>query len=405
MIKLTGKYTDAIIYASIVDDGTLEQTKALINQPFMKASKVRIMPDCHVGKGVSIGTTLTITDKIVPNLVGVDIGCGILCVKLKDTYINLEKLDTFIHEHIPAGQLAHSRITNKYVDLKKLKCFSALKKLDHIEKSIGTLGGGNHFVEIDKCEDGEYYLVIHSGSRNLGHQVASYYQDKAVLYHENKVFNKEEERIRVIKTYKEMGRSREIEGELRRIGNLKIDIDIPRDLCYLEGKDFDDYMHDMRIAQHYASENRLEMARIILSFLNKTLNDFEYFQSVHNYINMEDMILRKGAIAAYIDEEVIIPINMRDGCILAFGKGNKDYNFSAPHGAGRIISRREAFKTFNLRDFEYAMKDIYSTTVSEDTLDEAPFAYKPLNAILEDINDTVEVVKIIKPVYSFKSKE
>lgn len=400
---IEGKYTNAVVYADIVDETTIEQIRTLIDQEFMKDIKVRIMADCHTGKGCVIGTTLEIKDKIVPNLVGVDIGCGMLTVKLGKIKLDFKELDDFIHTNIPAGMMVNETITPAKINIEDLKCFNELKRTTYLKKSLGTLGGGNHFIEMDVNDKQEYFLVIHTGSRNLGNQVAQIYQEKAITYQENKILNKREAIQKMISEYKATGRQREIQAEIDRIHNMVIELSMPRTLCYLEGTEFDDYMHDMELCQQFATENRLEIARRIVTFLGLNLEDLTYFETIHNYINMKDHILRKGSIAAYSNETVLIPMNMRDGCIIAKGKSNADYNYSAPHGAGRVMSRGEAMKRIQLEDFKQAMKGIFSTTVDETTIDESPFAYKPMESILQNIKDTVEVVEMIKPVYNFKA--
>ena len=403
MKKVKGKYGKAIIHADIFTDSTVEQIKLLLDQEFTKGLKIRIMPDCHTGTGCVIGTTMEIKDKVVPNLVGVDIGCGMLCVKLGNMDLDLEKLDNFIHENIPAGQNFNEEIPENDINFEDLKCYSKLHKLNMIKKSIGTLGGGNHFIEIDAASNGDKYLIIHTGSRNLGTQVAEYYQAAAIKYHKDKVFNKELETKRVISEYKEQGKAHEIQNEIDRIKKMEIPLEFPEELAYLEGELFENYMFDMNIAQNYAKANRFEIANRILKHLNLKLEDLFYFETIHNYINMKDKILRKGAISAYKDEVVLIPINMKDGCIIAKGKSNKKYNYSAPHGAGRLVSRKKAFHTLSLDEYKDVMKGIYSTTVNENTLDEAPMAYKPIESIIKNIKGTVEIVEIIKPIYNFKS--
>ena len=405
MMKVKGKYGKAIIHADIFDDGTKIQVKTLLDQKFTKGLKVRIMPDCHSGSGCVIGTTMTIKDKIVPNLVGVDIGCGMLCVKLGKIDLDFAKLDEFIHKYIPAGQNVNEYATETDIVLEELKCFSDLKQVNYLKKSIGSLGGGNHFIEVDIASDGCKYLIIHTGSRNLGCQVAEIYQQKAILYHENKIYNKKVMRERVIKEYKEQGLQKQIQAKLKEIEKMVIELPMPKELCYLEGQDFDDYMHDMHISQEYAKANRFEIAKRILSHLGLKLDDLFYFETVHNYINMKDKILRKGAISSYKDETVLIPINMKDGCIVAKGKSNKKYNYSAPHGAGRLISRGKAQKTLSLEEYQKSMEGIYSTTVNKNTLDEAPMAYKPIESILKNIKGTVDIIEIIKPIYNFKADE
>lgn len=400
-----GRYGKAIIHADIFDEVTKAQVSTLVNQRFTKDLKIRIMPDCHAGAGCVIGTTMTIKDKIVPNLVGVDIGCGMLCVRLGKIDIDLKALDEFIHNNIPAGQKANKEITPIDINIEDMICYKQLNNPKYIKKSIGSLGGGNHFIEIDVSNDNEKYLVIHTGSRNLGKQVAEIYQNRAIEYHENKIVNKKTLIEKIIKKYRSKGREREIQRKIAEIKSMKIELGIPRELCYLEGKDFKNYMHDMHYSQEYAKANRFEIAKRILRYLNLDINKLFHFETVHNYINMNDSILRKGAISAYKNEIVLIPINMRDGCIIARGRSNKDFNYSAPHGAGRIMSRNQAFKNITLSDYKKSMEGIYSSTVTKHTLDEAPMAYKPIRSIIKNISDTVDIVGIIKPIYSFKAEE
>lgn len=402
MIEVKGKYNTATIYTDLIGENAISQIIELLNQEFTKDLKIRIMPDCHSGVGCVIGTTMTIKDKVVPNLVGVDIGCGMLLVELGKITIDFKSLDDFIKANIPSGMNVNEHILDNSINLKDLSCFDYLKKTTYLKKSLGTLGGGNHFIEIDKDDEENLYLVIHSGSRNLGNQVAKFYQRAAKMYQQDKIYNKFEEKQRVIEQFKKEGKSKYIEQKLKEIDALTIHLPIPESLCYLEGKLFNDYMHDMDICQQFAVKNRELIAKKIVEFLGKNYNKLAKFETIHNYINMKDMILRKGAIAAYKDQKVLIPINMRDGCILGIGKGNPDYNFSAPHGAGRLLSRGDAKEKINLEDFEKTMEGIFTTSVNTSTIDESPFAYKPIESILENIQDTVEIVKIIKPVYNYK---
>ncbi len=402
---LKGKYAEAKIYASIIDEETERQVKTLLDQEFIKDCHVAIMPDCHAGKGCVIGTTMTIKDKIVPNLVGVDIGCGMLCVCLGKEEIDLKKLDSFIHENIPAGMNVNRLKTNFNVPLSKLKCYKDLKNRSYLNKSIGTLGGGNHFIEVDVSKDGTYYLIIHSGSRNLGKQVAEIYQNKAIIYHESRILDKDKMRNKIIREYKKANRQKEIQKALDDLAKTEIVLPMPKELCYLEGKNFDNYMLDMEICQEFAVENRKEIAKRIVNFLGKDFKELRSFETVHNYINMQDKILRKGAISAYENEVVLIPVNMKEGCIIAKGKSNAEYNYSAPHGAGRIMSRSKAFKEIKIADFIESMQGVYSSTISKKTLDESPFVYKPLEAIIDNIKDTVNIIEIIKPIYNFKAEE
>ena len=397
-MEIKGKYGIAKVYASLIDENTKVQIKELMDQKFIKDLDVRIMADCHAGKGCVIGTTMKVKDKIVPNLVGVDIGCGMLTVKLGKIDVNLIKLDRFIRKKIPNDNDVYNEEQKFNVDVTKLRCYEFIKNKSHINKSMGTLGGGNHFIEIDKDDENNLYLVIHSGSRNLGKQVCEYYTKVAK---EEYLKNKEKNYKALIKRYKKLNKEYKIEEGLNKLKEKYNSINF--DLVPLEGKAFNDYMFDMDIAQKFAYENRERMAYKILEFLELNLNDFEYFHTIHNYINMDDKILRKGSISAYENEEILIPINMRDGSILAKGKSNEDYNYSAPHGAGRIFSRKEAREIVTLEDFKKSMEGIYSTSVQVDTLDESPFAYKSIGDIIPNILPTVEIVKILKPIYNFKA--
>lgn len=392
---------DLKIFTDNIDEKAVEQINLLLEQDAFKNSKIRIMPDVHAGKGCVIGFTGDLGEKVIPNIVGVDIGCGMFCANLGKIYIDFEKLDNFINENIPSGMNVNE---NKIVDfdLKRLYCYNQLKNYEWIENSIGSLGGGNHFIEIDTSDDGDKYLVIHSGSRNLGTQVANYYQDLADQICNHDLLNYEKKRNEVLTTYKKLGKEKEIQTTLIA---LKKELEenqnkIPYDLAYLEGKQREDYLHDMKICQEFAILNRYTIAKRIADYMNWNIDN--YFESVHNYIAFDDNIVRKGAISAKKGENVIIPINMKDGCIIGIGKGNLDWNNSAPHGAGRIMSRAKAMETIDLGKYKEAMKDIYTTSVNEETKDEAPFVYKPIEEILKYIVPTVEVTKIIKPVYNFK---
>lgn len=391
------------IFTENIEETAKEQIDLLLEQEPFKNSKIRIMPDVHAGKGCVIGFTGDLGDKVIPNIVGVDIGCGMLCVNLGNCNLDLEKLDNVIKQNIPSGMNVHNEPV-QYYDFTNLYCYKELKnKNGWLEKSLGSLGGGNHFIEIGKDEDNNKYLVIHTGSRNLGKQVAELYQEKAIKYCS---FEKEmqEEKNRIIKEYKEQGKANEIQKTLQEInkkyqGKTKL----PKDLCYLEGKGREDYLHDMRLCQEFAVLNREWIAREIISKMGLVLFAEDSFQCIHNYINFEDNIIRKGSISARKGEKVIIPMNMRDGCIIGIGKGNEDWNYSAPHGAGRVMSRMKAKTELKLSDYKESMKDIYSTSINENTIDEAPMVYKPMEEILKNIKDTVEVIKIIKPIYNFKA--
>ena len=397
---------DLKIFTNNIEQKAIDQINLLLDQPAFADSKVRIMPDVHAGKGCVIGFTGDLGDKVIPNIVGVDIGCGMLCVELGKVDIDLEKLDKVIREYVPSGMNVHDEGYNELY-FNNLRCFSELSnKNDWLGRSLGTLGGGNHFIEIDIDADGNKYLVIHTGSRNLGKQVADIYQNKAIeycSYHQEM----KDEKNRIIKEYKEQGREKEIQQALVEITNKYAGkTKLPKDLCYLEGKLRDDYLHDMKICQEFAVMNRCDIANTILYKLELGCKDnYMNFQTIHNYISFEDNIVRKGAISARKGERVLIPMNMRDGCIIGIGKGNDDWNQSAQHGAGRIMSRMKAKEVFNMDEYRESMKDIYTTSVSEDTLDEAPFVYKPMQEIIDCIGDTVEIEKIIKPIYNFKASE
>lgn len=393
------------IFTKNIEQEAINQINELLEQEAFKDSKVRIMPDVHAGKGCVIGFTGDLGDKVIPNIVGVDIGCGMLCVELGNIDLNLERLDKIIRRYVPSGMNVHELpILLSYVYLNELYCFKELKNKDNwLEKSLGTLGGGNHFIEVDVDEDNNKYLVIHTGSRNLGKQVAEIYQNKAIDYCSYKK-EMQEEKQKVIKEYKEQGKQREIQNKLIEI-NKKYEgkTKLPKDLCYLEGDLRKQYLHDMKICQAFATHNRKYIASIILEHMN--LIEKDNFQTIHNYISFEDNIVRKGAISAKKGERVLIPMNMRDGCIIGIGKGNDDWNQSAPHGAGRIMSRAKARETFNLDEYKESMNGIYTTSVNEETIDEAPMVYKPMQEIIDCIGDTVEIEKIIKPIYNFKAGE
>lgn len=411
-IKIERK--DLKIFTSDIEKEAVDQINLLLEQEPFKDCKVRIMPDVHAGKGCVIGFTADLGNKVIPNIVGVDIGCGMLCVELGNIELDLEKLDDIINKYIPAGRNIREHKLIDFELINKLYCLRELKETKKFNRAIGTLGGGNHFIEIDIDEDNNKYLVIHTGSRNLGKQVADYYQNLAIELCSGKeeMFKKKEA---IIKTYKEQERKEEIQKALKKLEKeyKEKKPNLPNELCYLEGKYREMYLHDMKICQEYASLNRLQIAKeILMNYFQLTfVPEIEYppvmndrFETIHNYISFEDNIVRKGAIRANKGERVIIPINMRDGSIIAVGKGNKDWNNSAPHGAGRLMSRRKAKETFNLEEFKKSMEDIYSTSVLEETIDEAPFVYKPMQEIIDNIQDTVEIEKIIKPIYNFKAK-
>lgn len=400
--------SDLKIFTKNVEQEAVDQIELLLAQDAFKDCKVRIMPDVHAGKGCVIGFTADLGEKVIPNIVGVDIGCGMLCVSLGQADIDFEKLDNVIRSYIPSGRDVHEGRIIRFEELQDLKCYRELRDTKRLERSIGTLGGGNHFIEIDVAEDGEKYLVIHTGSRNLGKQVADYYQNLAfeLMSGKDKLY---EEQDRLIKQYKTAGRKSEIQSAIAELhSNFKaVNPKIPKDLCYLEGKYREVYLHDMRICQKFAYINRVMIAQIICNHMGWGIDaDMpDYFECIHNYIDHDSNIVRKGAISAKLGEKVLIPINMRDGCIIGTGKGNEDWNQSAPHGAGRVMSRTKAKELVSLEEFEKSMDGIYTTSVNQSTIDESPMAYKTLDEIVENIKDTVDVLAIIKPVYNFKASE
>ncbi len=400
MFEIKGKKNTAVCYAKVVEDEAIEQIRRMCDTDLTTGSRIRIMPDVHAGKGCTIGTTMTVTDKVCPNIVGVDIGCGMYTVKLAEKEMNFETIDEAAH-FIPSGMNVWEGRIERF-DLTGLKCYRSLRDSRRLERSLGTLGGGNHFIEIDRSPDGEYYLVIHSGSRNLGKQVAELYQQLAIDLHSGKeeLFDRREE---IIRTYKAEGRKEEIQAALKA---LKKEYkaacpDVPEDLCWLYGTWLEDYLHDVEICQRFARRSREKMAEILLE--RTGLTALGSFHTIHNYIDTGEMILRKGAIAAHKGEKVLIPINMRDGSVIAVGKGNPEWNFSAPHGAGRIMSRTQAKNTLDLESYRAAMIGVYTTSVSADTIDEAPMAYKSMDDIIDVIRESVDILAVIKPVYNFKA--
>jgi len=407
MLEITGKYNTAKVFTNTLDELSREQIEILCNQPFAADSKIRLMPDVHAGAGCTIGTTMTIKDKIVPNLVGVDIGCGMetLIIPAEDKAakkFDPARLDKLIYAEIPSGMKIRD-IPHEYIDqvpLSDIKCPSF--KMDRARKSIGTLGGGNHFIEVNRDNNDNLYIVVHSGSRHLGKEIAEYYQDEAwnQLNKKTKIDVSE-----YIDKLISEGREKEIQSMLKNIKKQVI-TDIPKDLTYVSGKLFDDYINDMKITQHFALVNRKAMIDVIKKGLNILANnEYEQFSTIHNYIDTNEMILRKGAVSAKKGEKLIIPINMRDGSLICEGLGNPDWNYSAPHGAGRIMSRNKAFATLSMEDYKKSMEGIYSTSVNKKTLDESPFAYKNKDEIVANIAPTATVLKVIRPVYNFKAAE
>mgnify|MGYP004514427331 CR=1 FL=1 len=444
MFEIRGKYNTAKVFANEVGNKTISQITELCNQQWLEECNITIQADTHAGKGCTIGTTIKLKDKVSPSLVGVDISCGMLVIQIpRELKLNLEKIDKFINENIPAGFEVNEALQYNEPELNSLltslHCYENLKNVDHIKKACGSLGSGNHFIELNKDDEGNHYLVVHTGSRNLGKQVAEIYQDIADEHCNKAKENKERERQELINKLKREGKQKEIQKELERFQKEYKEIKkIPHDLCYLEGQDMKNYLEDTHICNEYAKMSRVSIAQRILEFIvednfsslpdgSEQLEDlnvwideiqenhFEFgyenrfidvrsdgFQTLHNYIG-KDNVLRKGAVSAQKGETVIIPINMRDGSIIAIGKGNAEYNCSGPHGAGRLLSRSEAKEQINMEDFKETMKNIYSSSVGTSTLDEAPMAYKPIESIIENIQDTVEIKKIIKPIYNFKA--
>lgn len=411
-VVVLGKYAEAEVYATLIENEALEQIKTLCDAPFVEGEKIAIMPDAHKGTGCVIGYTQTIKNKkVCPSLVGVDLFCGMLTVKLGKMDINLPRFDEVVHEKIPAGMSVHENRIVHFSRLQELKCYRELKDTNRLECSIGSLGGGNHFIELDRASDGTVYLVIHTGSRNLGKQIAEYWQkhaDEIVNHNMDEYYRKRDE---IIVTYKAEGRRSEIQTALK---NLKAEYQkqnlnvVDKDLAWLEGQDFEDYLHDCRIAGEFAHLNRMTIAdQIIKGYfgIEQSVEDFEYFETIHNYIDLEDMMIRKGSISAHKGEKVLIPISMKDGALICIGKGNPDYNFSAPHGAGRRMGRKAADKNLSMDEYRKQMEGIYSTSVSESTLDESPMAYKGLDDILPMLEATCTVIDHIKPIYSFKAAE
>lgn len=381
---------DTKIFASIVDVVTKKQIEDLGISDAYKDSVIRVMPDCHAGKGCTIGSVIQYTDRVVPNTVGVDIGCGMMVLELGDIDIDFKKLDEVINNCIPSGFSVHEKPVAGY----NVDFIADISKKEYIQCSIGSLGGGNHFIEVDVDDDGCKYLVIHSGSRNLGVQVCNYWQDKAIanLTDDSKV------RSELIARLKAEGRDKEIGNELKKLQKPQIN----KELAYLEGNNLDGYIHDMKLCQEYASHNRGTMAAIICKEMGWI--PLSKFETIHNYIDIPNKIIRKGAVRAEKDEILIIPMNMRDGSLICKGLGNPEWLNSAPHGAGRIMSRAQAFKSVGMDEFQESMKGIYTTSVCEQTIDEAPMVYKSTEQIMKDVVPTVEIVKVIRPLYNFKAK-
>ncbi len=405
MKEIKGMYSSAKIFTDIIDEKAVEQIQTLCNQEFTKDAKIRIMPDAHAGVGCVIGFTANLGELVIPNIVGVDIGCGMLTVDLKDSQIDLEKLDQIIRKYIPSGTSVHSGRIMRFDKLQELYCYRELKDSKRIERSIGTLGGGNHFIEVDVDENNHSYLVIHTGSRNLGKQVAQYYQNLAydLMAGKDDLLLKQEQ---LIVDYKKQGRKDELQEAIKELRKNFIakEVQLPKELCYLSGKYRDQYLHDMAICQEYATLNRQMIAKIILKqLLDRSLEEFDYFETIHNYIDHDENIMRKGAVSAKLNEKILIPINMRDGSLICLGKGNEEWNQSAPHGSGRLYSRQKAKELFSLNEFEDQMQGIYSTSINQHTLDECPMAYKSMDDIVNNIGETATIIQVIKPIYNFKA--
>ncbi|MFR4987678.1 RtcB family protein [Anaerotruncus colihominis] len=400
MLEVKGKYNSAKIFTDVVDEASVAQVIELCNQPFTAKSRIRMMPDIHAGAGCTVGTTMTITDKVVPNLVGVDIGCGMETVHLREQHLELQKLDKLIRAKIPSGFSIREKAHRYFdeIDLTELCCYRQINPL-RAEKSLGTLGGGNHFIEVDRDDEGGLYLVIHSGSRHLGLEVAAWYQNEA--YQRLNKSSKSDEAALIAKLKSE-GRDKEIQKAIRKLKNTK-QTSIPKPLAYAEGELFEQYIHDMRIIQRFAMLNRRAIADDILKGMG--LHAQDSFTTIHNYIDIDAMILRKGAVSAKAGERLLIPINMRDGSLICIGRGNEDWNCSAPHGAGRLMSRSQAKQSFTVSEFKHQMDGIYTTSVGKATLDECPMAYKRMEDIVSNIGETVRIERIIRPVYNFKAGE
>ena len=400
MITVNGMHNTAICYTDTLEAAAEKQIRAVCDQPQFAGCKLRIMPDVHAGMGCTIGTTMTITDKVVPGMVGVDIGCGMETVALAETELDFDRLDRLIRAGIPFGREVRDtpHPFSEEIDLTRLRC-SPYVNLARARRSIGTLGGGNHFIEVNRGENGGLWLVVHSGSRHIGNEVAAYYQDEG----RRALWGGARYQVdALIADLKAQGRHKEIQPAIQRL-RKEHSLDIPKDLAYVEGKLFDDYIHDMKLIQQFAMLNRKAMVEVILSGMGLTAA--ERFTTIHNYIDTDEMILRKGAVSARAGEKLLIPINMRDGSLICIGKGNEEWNCSAPHGAGRLMSRRAAFDQLSMEEFRREMEGIYTTCVLPDTLDESPMAYKTMDEIVSHIGPTAEIVERIRPVYNFKAAD
>ena len=399
MLEIRGKFNTAKVFTDIIDEDSIRQVYELCNQSFTEGAKITMMPDVHAGAGCVIGTTMTITDRVVPNMVGVDIGCGMETVRIKGRKLEVEQLDKLIKFNIPSGFDIREK-QHRYAEKTRLEelCCAEQVNLDRAYRSLGTLGGGNHFIEADKGEDG-IYIVIHSGSRHLGVEVAKFYQKRAI---EELKHSGDADVRKLIDEMKSQGREKEIEAAVRE-HNSQAKKAVPDHLAYVYGAAFDDYIHDMKIVQEFAMLNRKAMMDEIVRGMKLKVED--EFTTIHNYIDTEKMIVRKGSVSAQSGERLIIPINMRDGSLICVGKGNDDWNCSAPHGAGRLFSRSQAKQNFTVSEYKKQMSGIYSTTINQSTLDECPMAYKSMDDIVKNIGDTIEITEVIKPIYNFKAGE
>lgn len=406
MQEVKGKYNTAKVFTDVVDEKSLQQIKTLCDQEFTSGARIRLMPDVHAGAGCTIGTTMTIKDKIVPNLVGVDIGCGMETLMIhKDSEaaqkFDPAQLDMIIRKNIPCG-FDIRKFEHQYVAEVEWDNIKGIYNKHRAQLSLGTLGGGNHFIEADKDEEGNLYIVVHSGSRHAGLEIAEYYQEMAWRQLNGKT---KADLDAMISKLKAEGRETEIEAKRVEM-NAQIKTQIPKDLAYVSGYLFDDYINDMRIMQHFAMLNRKAIINTISIGLHLKKEEIvDQFTTIHNYIDTENMILRKGAVSAQKGEKLLIPINMRDGSLICLGKGNEDWNCSAPHGAGRVMSRMKAKKELSMEEFKAEMSGIYSTTVTKETLDEAPMAYKTMDDIVANIGPTADILNVIKPIYNFKATE
>lgn len=400
MVKIEGLYNTALCHTPELEDVARTQIQSVCDQKEFADCKIRIMPDVHAGKGCTIGTTMTIQDKIVPGMVGVDIGCGMETVELAERDIDFDRLDALIRKEIPYGREVRdsAHVLNHEIDLAQLRCADRVN-LNRAMRSIGTLGGGNHFIEVDRSEDGRLFLVVHSGSRHLGTEIAGFYQDEG----RRALWGGAQYQVTmIIEQLKREGRFKEIQKTIKAL-KKEHELSIPKDLAYVEGKLFDDYIHDMKLTQRFAVLNRKAMVDVILTGLR--LTPVDVFTTIHNYIDTDAMILRKGAVSARMGEKLLIPINMRDGSLICIGKGNTEWNCSAPHGAGRLMSRRTAFNDLSMEEFQKEMEGVYTTCVLPETLDESPMAYKSMDEIVSQIEPTAEIVQRIRPVYNFKAAD